>query len=61
MDFGLSPDQIDLHDAKSTEFPWEAYRRVARLGVLGLLPDLSMPFGRDFVPYGRRPAAGRAG
>ena len=37
MDFGLSPDQIDLHDAKSTEFPSEAYRRVARLGVLGLL------------------------
>jgi cyclohexanecarboxyl-CoA dehydrogenase len=54
MDFGLSPDQIDLRDAvrrvarrdlapgyleraKSTEFPWEAYRRIARLGVLGLL------------------------
>ena len=54
MDFGLSPDQIELRDAvrrmarrdlasgyleraKSTEFPWEAYRRVTRLGVLGLL------------------------
>jgi cyclohexanecarboxyl-CoA dehydrogenase len=54
MDFGLSPDQIELRDAvrrmarrnlasgyleraKSTEFPWEAYRQVARLGVLGLL------------------------
>ncbi len=54
MDFGLSPDQIELRDAvrrmarrdlapgyleraKSTEFPWEAYRRVARLGLLGLL------------------------
>ena len=52
MDFGLSPDQIELRDAvrqmarrelapgyleraKSTEFPWEAYRQVARLGVLG--------------------------
>jgi len=54
MDFGLSPDQIELRAAvrqmarrdlasgylgraKSTEFPWEAYRQVARLGVLGLL------------------------
>ena len=54
MDFGLSPDQIELRDAvrrmarrdlasgyleraKSTEFPWEPYRQVARLGVLGLL------------------------
>jgi cyclohexanecarboxyl-CoA dehydrogenase len=26
-----------LERAKSTEFPWEAYRQVARLGVLGLL------------------------
>jgi cyclohexanecarboxyl-CoA dehydrogenase len=54
MDFGLSPDQIELRGAvrrmarrdlasgyleraKSTEFPWEAYRQVAHLGVLGLL------------------------
>jgi len=54
MDFGLSPDQIELRDAvrrmvrrdlasgyleraKSTGFPWKAYRQVARLGVLGLL------------------------
>jgi cyclohexanecarboxyl-CoA dehydrogenase len=54
MDFGLSPDQIELRAAvrqmarrdlasgyleraKSAEFPWEAYRQVARLGVLGLL------------------------
>jgi cyclohexanecarboxyl-CoA dehydrogenase len=54
MDFGLSPDQIELRAAvrqmarrdlasgyleraKSTEFPWEAYRQVARLGLLGLL------------------------
>ena len=26
-----------LERAKSAEFPWEAYRQVARLGVLGLL------------------------
>jgi cyclohexanecarboxyl-CoA dehydrogenase len=54
MDFGLSPDQIELRGAvrqmarrdlapgyleraKSAGFPWEAYRQVARLGVLGLL------------------------
>jgi cyclohexanecarboxyl-CoA dehydrogenase len=54
MDFGLSPDQVEvraavrgmarrdlapgyLDRARSTAFPWDAHRRVAQLGVLGLL------------------------
>jgi cyclohexanecarboxyl-CoA dehydrogenase len=54
MDFGLSPDQVEVREAvrgmarrdlapgyldraRSTAFPWDAHRRVAQLGVLGLL------------------------
>ena len=54
MDFGLSPDQIEVRDAvrrlarrelpvgyldraRSADFPWDVHRRVAQLGVLGLL------------------------
>ena len=58
MDFGLSPNQVEvraavrgmarrdlapgyLDRARSTAFPWDAHRRVAQLGVLGLLAGWS--------------------
>jgi hypothetical protein len=58
MDFGLSPDQIELRDA---------VRRMARRDLAsGYLTAQVQKiviarerFGRDFVPYGRRVAIRR--
>ena len=48
----LAPDYLDR--AKSTDFPWKEHRRIASLGVFGLLagPEHNPLAAEDFVAAG---------